>query len=74
MPNRSTDSLFLLIHSMQKAEKRAFKLYVKRHSANEDLKMVQMFNAIDKMTEYDEAVLIKKLESPLFSLLQRLDQ
>src|SRR5688572_9799168 len=62
MPNRSADSLFLLIHSLQKAEKRAFKLYVKRHSSNEDLKMVQMFDALDKMTEYDESLLLKKLQ------------
>src|SRR5690349_6657553 len=61
MPNRSADALFLLIHSMQKAEKRAFKLYVNRHNSNEDLKMVQMFDAIDKMSEYDESVLLKKL-------------
>ena len=61
MPNRSTDSLYQLIKSLQKAEKRAFKLYAKRHSANEDLKMVQMFDAIDKMQEYDETALLKKL-------------
>src|SRR5215204_893652 len=62
MPSRGADTLFQLIHSLQKAEKRAFKLYVKRHSANEDLKMVQMFDAIDKMTEYDETMLLKKLQ------------
>jgi len=62
MPSRSADTLFQLIHSLQKAEKRAFKLYAKRHSANEDLKMIQMFDVIDKMPEYDDAVLLKKLE------------
>ena len=55
MPSRSADTLFQLIHSLQKAEKRAFKLYAKRHSANEDLKMIQMFDVIDKMPEYDDA-------------------
>ena len=29
MPNRSADSLFLLIRSLEKSEKRNFKLYVK---------------------------------------------
>lgn len=62
MPSRSADTLFQLIHSLQKAEKRAFKLYAKRHSANEDLKMIQMFDVLDKMTEYDETVLLKKLQ------------
>ena len=60
MPNRSTDSLFQLIHSLQKSEKRNFKLYVKRNSSNNDLKVVQVFDIIDKMTAYDENVLIRK--------------
>lgn len=60
MPNRSTDSLFQLIHSLQKSEKRNFKLYVKRNSSNNDLKIVQLFDAIDKMTVYDESVIFTK--------------
>ncbi len=60
MPNRSTDSLFQLIHSLQKSEKRNFKLYVKRNTSNNDLKIVQLFDAIDKMTDYDEKDLINK--------------
>ena len=60
MPSRSADTLFQLIHSLQKAEKRAFKLYARRHSSNEDLKMIQLFDAIDKMPEYDDAVLLKR--------------
>jgi hypothetical protein len=63
MPNRSVDNLFQLIHSLQKGEKRSFKLYVKRNSSNEDLKMIHLFDAIDKMSEYDEVVLLKKLPS-----------
>jgi len=61
MPNRSTDHLFQLIHSLQKAEKRNFKLYVHRNTANENLKIAQLFDALDKMTEYDEGALLKKL-------------
>src|SRR5947209_8423255 len=38
MPNRSTDALFQLIHTMEKSEKRNFKLYVTRNSSTEDLK------------------------------------
>ncbi|MBY0534376.1 MAG: hypothetical protein K2P88_00870 [Chitinophagaceae bacterium] len=60
MPNRSTDPLFLLIKSLEKAEKRNFKLYIKRHSGGEDLKMVQLFDALDKMEEYDEEILLSK--------------
>ena len=60
MPNRSTDTLFQLIHSLQKSEKRNFKLYVTRNTSGEDLKIIQLFDAIDKMQEYDETVLLKK--------------
>lgn len=63
MPNRSADSLFQLIHSLQKSEKRNFKLYVKRNSSNNDLKVVQLFDIIDKMPVYDESVLIHKTTS-----------
>lgn len=61
MSKRSTDILFQLIRSLEKAEKRHFKLYIKRNSSNENLKVVQLFDALDKMTEYDEAKLLKKL-------------
>ena len=61
MPNRSTDHLFQLVHSLQKAEKRNFKLYIQRNSSNENLKIVQLFDAMDKMTGYDETTLLKKL-------------
>ncbi|HEV2831210.1 MAG TPA: hypothetical protein VGW31_04455, partial [Hanamia sp.] len=63
MPNRSTDALFQLIHSLQKSEKRNFKLYVQRNSSNNDLKIVQLFDAIDKMASYDETVLLSKTTS-----------
>ncbi len=61
MANRFLDTLFQLIHSLSKSEKRHFKLYIKRSSAKEDLKIVQLFDAVDKMNEYDERLLLKKL-------------
>jgi len=60
MPNRPTDSLFQLIKSLEKGEKRNFKLYIKRNSSGEDLKVVQLFDALDKMDTYDEEQLLKK--------------
>ena len=63
MPNRSTDALFQLIYSLQKSEKRNFKLYINRNSNSEDLKIVLLFDALDKMEVYDEGVLLKKLPS-----------
>jgi hypothetical protein len=63
MPNRSTDALFQLIKSLEKSEKRNFKLFVKRNSASENLKIIHLFDALDKMNVYDEAVLLKKNKS-----------
>jgi len=61
MANRFSDTLFQLIHSLEKSEKRHFKLYIKRSSTKEDLKIVQLFDAMDKLTDYDEKNLLKKL-------------
>jgi len=61
MPNRSSDILVQLIKSLEKAEKRHFKLYIKRSSSREDLKIIQLFDAIDKSKEYEEKLILKKL-------------
>ena len=61
MSNRGTDILFQLIKSLEKAEKRHFKLYIKRSSGKADLKVVRLFDAIDKLAEYDDKALLKKL-------------
>jgi tetratricopeptide (TPR) repeat protein len=63
MPNRSSDALFQLVKSLEKSEKRNFKLYVKRNSASEELKIIQLFDAMDKMEEYDEGQLLQKNKS-----------
>ena len=60
MPNRSTDALFQLIQSLQKSEKRNFKLYAKRNFSNKDLRILQLFDALDKMETYDEEQLLKR--------------
>lgn len=61
MPNLFFDTLFQLIHSLEKSEKRHFKLYIKRSSAKEDLKIIRLFDVLDKLAEYDEKLLMKKL-------------
>src|SRR5258705_3842969 len=63
MSNRFSDSLFQLVQSLEKSEKRNFKLYIKRSSGNADLKIIELFDALDKLIEYDEALLLKKLPS-----------
>ena len=63
MPNRSKDELFQLIKTLEKAEKRNFKLFVRRNSAADDLKIIQLFDALDKMEVYDEELLLKRHSS-----------
>ena len=63
MPNRSADILFQLIQSLEKSEKRNFKLFIQRNSGNKDLKIIALFDALDKMKDYDESLLFKKINS-----------
>jgi hypothetical protein len=63
MPNRSTDTLFQLIKTLEKSEKRNFKLFANRIKSSEELKIVLLFDALDKMDQYDETLLLKKNKS-----------
>ncbi|MFD2921893.1 hypothetical protein ACFS6H_19395 [Terrimonas rubra] len=63
MPNRSTDTLFQLIKSLTKSEKRNFKLYVTRNTASDTLKTTQLFDALDKSADYDEKAILQKNKS-----------
>lgn len=63
MPSKSTDALFQLIKSLEKSEKRNLKLFAGRNSGVESLKSMQLFDALDKLQEYDEKILLKKVPS-----------
>ncbi len=54
MTNVHKDTLFVLIKSLSKSEKRQFKLYVGRLGVNTDAKFLALFNLLDKMRTYDE--------------------
>ncbi len=74
MFNPSRDILFRLIKSLTKAEKRSFRLYVNRFSANMDPKFVQLFDVLDRLEEYDEQQLLSRLpevEKPQLANLKR---
>lgn len=60
MSNYNIDSLFGLIKSLNRSEKRQFKLYVNRIAMNSDSKFLALFNALDKMNEYNEEIIIAK--------------
>ena len=46
---------------MPKAEKRNFKLYAQRTQNRSQLRFIQLFDAIDKQENYDEAAIFKKI-------------
>ena len=54
MPKTQKESLFRLIKSLSKSEKRQFKLYVNRLESNTDKKFITLFDLLDKMSVYDE--------------------
>ncbi len=55
--------MFQLVRSLDKSEKRMFKLYLKRSAGSDDLKVIRLFDALDNMKEYDEEALLKKNKS-----------
>jgi hypothetical protein len=59
MTNTHKDSLFVLVKSLSKSEKRQFKLYAGRLGVNTDSKFIALFNLLDKMSQYDEEVILK---------------
>ena len=74
MPIAQTDQLFKLIKSLDKAEKRNFTLYSTRLTSNKDVLFVQLFNAMDRMKEYNEDAIGKKfpgLKKSQFANLKR---
>ncbi len=54
MTNNQKDTLFVLVKSLSKSEKRQFKLYVGRLGVNADAKFLALFNLLDKMKLYSE--------------------
>ena len=72
MPIAQSDAVFSLIKSLSKAEKRNFKLYVKRLQSNQDVKFLQLFDTMDRMIKLDEVVLKKKMSALTSSQLSNL--
>ncbi|MCV9388264.1 hypothetical protein [Reichenbachiella ulvae] len=59
----SPQPLFQLIKSLTKSEKRSFKLYVSRINEENEVKFITLFDILDRLEEYDEAVIIKKMSN-----------
>lgn len=65
MPNRNSDELFQLVKSLEKSEKRNFKLFMKRLAGSEEMKSVLLFDTLDKLEEYDEDIVLKKVDDSI---------
>ena len=61
MPKQKTDDLIQLVSSLTRAEKRHFRLFVRRNQASDDILFLKLFDFLDKHQEYDEALILKKL-------------
>jgi hypothetical protein len=61
MPKQKTDDLVQLINSLTRAEKRHFRLFVKRNQSSEDILFLQLFDFLEKRGEYDEETILKRL-------------
>ena len=63
MANPKQDSLFELIKSLTKSEKRHFRMFVNRSGNSEDVKFVKLFDAMDCLKSYDDKVILGKVKS-----------
>jgi hypothetical protein len=61
MPKQKTDDLIQLINSLTRAEKRHFRLFVRRNQASDDILFLKLFDLLEKTKSYNEALVLKKL-------------
>ena len=61
MSKPQPDKLVSLINSLTKAEKRSFRLYVKRNGNEGDTKFMQLFDLIGKEKYFEEALALKRI-------------
>lgn len=63
---KRSHQLFELIKSLSKSEKRFFKIFSKRHVIGEKNKYVELFDAIESQSTYDEKSIIQQFEGERF--------
>lgn len=59
MANHQKDSLFVLIKSLSKSEKRQFKIFASRLETSSNTKFIELFTVLDKSDIYDEKLILK---------------
>jgi len=63
MPKPHSKSLFKLVKSLSKSEKRSFKLFANRAGSEEEKKIIRIFNRLEKQKVYDEGRILAKEKS-----------
>ncbi|RMF04427.1 MAG: hypothetical protein D6772_00595 [Bacteroidetes bacterium] len=58
---KGKNSLYKLVKSLEKEEKRYFRIYVGRTKKGQDARFIQLFDLLDQASEYNEAQLRKKM-------------
>jgi hypothetical protein len=66
MSTKVKESLFELIQSLSKSEKRYFKLLSSRHTIGDENNYVRLFDYIDKQEAYNEDALFKEFKGEAF--------
>ncbi|WP_236977908.1 hypothetical protein [Membranihabitans maritimus] len=60
MPISNSEQLFSLVKSMNKSEKRSFKLFAQRSHNKGVSKFIQLYDILDNLEHYDEQVIMNK--------------
>jgi len=66
MSNKKSNHLYELVKSLNKTEKRYFKLYSSRHTIGEQNNYNSLFDFLTKMDNYDEDIIIKHFKGEAF--------
>jgi len=66
MSNTASSHLHLLIRSLDKSEKRYFKLHIRRMGEERNVHYEKLFDALSKQDQYDEEAIIKKFKGESF--------
>ncbi len=63
MPNQNIDPIFQLIKSLTPSEKRHFRLNTNKSGSSEDLKFLQLFDALEQQDTLNETQILKQVPS-----------
>ncbi|WP_192820274.1 hypothetical protein [Rufibacter sp. LB8] len=63
MPSQNIDPIFQLIKSLTPSEKRHFRLFTNKSGSSEDLKFLQLFDALEQQESLNEEKVLKQVPS-----------